>query len=48
MHDPAYRRIVDDFDLAPWNIGGEAYRQYAVAQYDREKQMLDEIGFKPE
>ncbi|KQP46161.1 tripartite tricarboxylate transporter substrate binding protein [Pseudorhodoferax sp. Leaf274] len=47
-HDPAYRRIVDDFDLAPWNISGEEYRKYAVAQYDREKQMLDEIGFKPE
>lgn len=46
--DPTYRRIVDDFDLAPWNINGEAYRQYAVAQYEREKQMLDEIGFKPE
>lgn len=46
--DPAYRRILDDFDLAAWNISGEQYRQYAVAQYDREKQMLDEIGFKPE
>lgn len=46
--DPAYRRILDEFDLAPWNASGEAYRQYAVAQYDREKQMLDEIGFKPE
>lgn len=46
--DPAYRRILDDFDLAAWNASGEHYRQYAVAQYDHEKQMLDEIGFKPE
>ncbi|WP_326534086.1 tripartite tricarboxylate transporter substrate binding protein [Pseudorhodoferax sp.] len=46
--DPNYRRIADDFDLEPWVKSGEEYRQYAVAQYDREKQMLDEIGFKPE
>lgn len=46
--DPAYRRILEDFDLAAWNASGEDYRKYAVAQYDREKQMLDEIGFKPE
>lgn len=46
--DPNYRRIADDFDLAPWVQSGEDYRKYAVAQYEREKQMLDEIGFKPE
>jgi hypothetical protein len=27
---------------------GEEYAAYARAQFDRERRMLDEIGFKPE
>lgn len=46
--DAAYNRILNDFDLAPWPVSGEAYQQYIAQQYAREKQMLDEIGFKPE
>ncbi|MGJ7557658.1 tripartite tricarboxylate transporter substrate binding protein [Variovorax sp. RB2P76] len=46
--DPAYMRIRDEFDLAPWAVDGDSYRQYAVRQFALEKQMLDEIGFKPE
>ncbi|KQP22444.1 tripartite tricarboxylate transporter substrate binding protein [Pseudorhodoferax sp. Leaf267] len=48
MDSPAYQRLVADFDLAPWPVDGAAYQAYAQAQYVREKQMLDEIGFKPE
>ncbi|MEJ8845837.1 tripartite tricarboxylate transporter substrate binding protein [Variovorax rhizosphaerae] len=46
--DPAYNRILSDFDLAPWPVDGATYTQYAAKQYAHEKQMLDEIGFKPE
>lgn len=46
--DGAYNRILNDFDLAPWPISGAAYQQYIEQQYVREKQMLDEVGFKPE
>jgi tripartite-type tricarboxylate transporter receptor subunit TctC len=46
--DAAYQRILNDFDLAPWPISGVAYQQYIEQQYVREKQMLDEVGFKPE
>jgi tripartite-type tricarboxylate transporter receptor subunit TctC len=43
-----YQRMAQEFDLVPWEVGGAAYRSYAEAQFVREKQMLDEIGFKPE
>lgn len=46
--DPTYNRIRNDFDLASWGADSETYRKYAVKQYAAEKQMLDEIGFKPE
>lgn len=42
-----YQRLVAEYDLIPWLLDGAAYRQYAEAQFVREKQMLDEIGFKP-
>jgi tripartite-type tricarboxylate transporter receptor subunit TctC len=46
--DPDYQRICSEYDLVPWLLDGAAYQQYAAAQYVREKQMLDEIGFKPQ
>jgi tripartite-type tricarboxylate transporter receptor subunit TctC len=48
MEDPTYQRLLSDFDLAAWPMDGTAFRAYAQAQYTREKQMLDEVGFKPE
>jgi tripartite-type tricarboxylate transporter receptor subunit TctC len=48
MEDPAYQRLLSDFDLAAWPLDAAAFRAYAQAQYTREKQMLDEVGFKPE
>lgn len=46
--DANYIRIRNDFDLAPWVADSATYRQYGVKQFALEKQMLDEIGFKPE
>jgi tripartite-type tricarboxylate transporter receptor subunit TctC len=43
-----FSRQVSDYDLYPWVIDGAAFRGYAQAQFAREKQMLDEVGFKPE
>jgi tripartite-type tricarboxylate transporter receptor subunit TctC len=43
-----YQRMMDEFDFVPWEVSGATYRSYAEAQFPREKQMLDEIGFKPE
>lgn len=44
----AYQLMMREYDLTPWSLDGAAFRAYAQAQYAREKQMLDEIGFKPE
>ncbi|MBB1603780.1 tripartite tricarboxylate transporter substrate binding protein [Variovorax sp. UMC13] len=46
--DPNYIRTRNDFDLEPWVVDSNTYRQYAVKQFTQEKVMLDEIGFKPE
>lgn len=46
--DADFRRQLDAFDFIAQPMTAEAYRQYAVAQFGREKAMLDEIGFKPE
>lgn len=46
--NPDYQRQVAEYDLSPWVVDGSTYRQYAEAQFVREKQMLDEVGFKPQ
>lgn len=46
--DPEHRKQLDAFDFIAQPMSADAYRQYAVAQFAREKAMLDEIGFKPE
>jgi len=43
-----YQRVLQDYDLTPWPLDAEAFLRYAQAQFVREKQMLDEVGFKPE
>lgn len=45
---PAYQRLLDEFDWSPRFQSGADFRAYAVAQSAREKQMLAEVGFKPE
>lgn len=45
---PEYQRLVQEYDLTPWPLDSTAFRAYGQAQFVREKQMLDEIGFKPE
>jgi tripartite-type tricarboxylate transporter receptor subunit TctC len=46
--DADYKRLCNEFDLAPALLDPPAYKAYAQAQFHREKTMLDEIGFKPE
>ncbi|HEV8691461.1 MAG TPA: tripartite tricarboxylate transporter substrate binding protein [Ideonella sp.] len=46
--DPDYKRLSNEFDMAPALLDPPAYKAYAQAQFVREKTMLDEIGFKPE
>jgi tripartite-type tricarboxylate transporter receptor subunit TctC len=46
--NPDYVRTLDEFDVASQVMTGEAYRAYAAAQFEREKTLLLESGFKPE
>lgn len=46
--DAEYRRLLEEFDMQPNPMTGEAYRDYAAAQQAREKTLLAESGFKPE
>lgn len=46
--DAEHQRQLDQFDFLSQPMSAEAYRQYAVAQFAREKAMLDEMGFKPQ
>jgi tripartite-type tricarboxylate transporter receptor subunit TctC len=43
-----YQRVLREYDLTDWPLDSAAFAGYAQAQYAREKQMLDEVGFKPE
>jgi tripartite-type tricarboxylate transporter receptor subunit TctC len=46
--DAAYLQQLESFDMQPNVISGEAYADYARAQFGRDQKMLAEIGFKPE
>jgi tripartite-type tricarboxylate transporter receptor subunit TctC len=46
--DPAYLQQLELFDMQANLMTAEGYAAYARAQFEREKKMLDEIGFKPE
>ncbi|BEP39263.1 tripartite tricarboxylate transporter substrate binding protein (plasmid) [Variovorax sp. V59] len=46
--DPAYLQQLELFDMQPKLMTGEGYAGYARAQFERERRMLAEIGFKPE
>jgi tripartite-type tricarboxylate transporter receptor subunit TctC len=46
--NPEYLHMLEEFDLYPRVMPGEAYRAYAAAQQAREKTLLAESGFKPE
>jgi tripartite-type tricarboxylate transporter receptor subunit TctC len=46
--DPAYLQQLELFDMQPKLTTGERYADYARAQFERERKMLAEIGFKPE
>jgi tripartite-type tricarboxylate transporter receptor subunit TctC len=43
-----YLRTLDEFDVYPQVMPSDAYRAYATAQFEREKTLLAESGFKPE
>jgi len=47
-NDPAYLQQLENFDLQPTPMSGEASTAYARAQFECEQKMLNEIGFKPE
>ena len=46
--DPVYRTQLENFDMQPNLMSGEAYTAYARTAYDRDARMLSEIGFKLE
>ncbi|MGJ7494726.1 tripartite tricarboxylate transporter substrate binding protein [Variovorax sp. RT4R15] len=46
--DPAYLNQLEQFDMQPQWIDGDAYAAYAKAQFERDAKMLAELGFKPE
>lgn len=43
-----YQRALDDFDVYAQLLPADGYRAYAVAQFEREKTLLAESGFKAE
>lgn len=46
--DPAYLKMLDQFDMQENFTSGELYTAYAKAQFERERKMLSDIGFKKE
>lgn len=44
--DPAYRKVLDDYDLQPALMSPEEYRKYASEQFARDKVLLPQLGFK--
>lgn len=46
--DPAYQKVLEDYDFVPYPMDPAAYRKYAVEQFAREKTLLQGLGFKPE
>lgn len=46
--DPAYRKVLDDYDLQPALRSPEEYRKYASQQFARDKVLLPQLGFKLE
>jgi tripartite-type tricarboxylate transporter receptor subunit TctC len=46
--DPAYHKVLDDYDLQPRLMSSEEYRKYAGEQFARDKVLLSQLGFKPE
>ncbi len=46
--DAEYLKQLDNFDMQASVMPGEAYLGYARGQFERERRMLAESGFKPE
>jgi tripartite-type tricarboxylate transporter receptor subunit TctC len=46
--DPAYLKVLDDYDLQARLMSSGEYRQYAAEQFARDKVLLPQLGFKPE
>ncbi len=46
--DPAYRKVLEDYDLQSSLMSSEEYRKYASEQFAREKVLLPQLGFKLE
>lgn len=46
--DPTFLNQLEQFDMLPHVISGEEYFAYAKTQFQRERQMLQDMGFKPE
>lgn len=46
--DPAYQKVLEDYDLIPYLMSSDEYRKYSTEQFAREKVLLPQLGFKPE
>lgn len=46
--DPAYQKVLEDYDFVPYPMDPTGYRRYATEQFEREKTLLQSLGFKPE
>lgn len=46
--DPAYLKVLEDYDMQPFLMNSDEYRKYATEQFAREKVLLPQLGFKPE
>ncbi|MBT9507053.1 tripartite tricarboxylate transporter substrate binding protein [Rhodoferax sp.] len=46
--DPAYQKVLEDYDLQPYLMSSDEYRKYAGEQFARDKALLPQLGFKPD
>jgi len=48
LEDPAYVAAMAKFDQEPFYLGSEEYRAFALKQIAEQKQLIEELGLRPE
>jgi tripartite-type tricarboxylate transporter receptor subunit TctC len=48
LEDPAYGAAMVKFDQEPFYLGSEDYRAFALKQIAEQKQLIEELGLRPE
>ncbi len=48
LEDPAYVAAMTKFDQEPFYLGSEDYRTFALKQIAEQKQLIEDLGLRPE